>query len=95
MRGSGASAGRERALGLCEGLSKPGDFAHAMAAVVVTARTRLVVIGALGGKPLLLEAEAASIDGATRALQIIDGLYEVRRHMQIVTLRRALAEAGA
>jgi carbon-monoxide dehydrogenase medium subunit len=74
---------------------KPGDFAHAMAAVVLTAHSRRVVIGALGGKPLVLEGEAASIDGATRALQAMDGLDQVQRHMQLATVRRALAEADA
>ena len=54
-----------------------------------------MVIGALGGKPLLLEGEAASIDGAIHALQAMDGLDQVQRHMQLTALRRALAEAGA
>ena len=54
-----------------------------------------MVIGALGGKPLLLEGDAASIDGATRALQALDGLDQVQRHMQLAVLRRALAEAEA
>jgi aerobic carbon-monoxide dehydrogenase medium subunit len=81
--------------GYVKACRKPGDFAHAMAAVSLTARTRRVVIGALGRKPLLLEAEAASIDGATRALQAIDELDPVRRHMQLAVVRRALAEADA
>jgi hypothetical protein len=53
------------------------------------------VIGALGSMPLLLEREAASIGGVTRALETLDGLDHVQRHMQVVTARRALAEAGA
>jgi carbon-monoxide dehydrogenase medium subunit len=81
--------------GYVKACRKPGDFAHTMAAVLLTARTRRVVVGALGGKPLLLEREAASIDGAARALQALDGLDEVQRHMQLATLRRALAEADA
>ena len=81
--------------GYVKACRKPGDFAHAMAAVLLTARTRRVVVGALGGKPLLLEREAASIDGAARALQALDGLDQVQRHMQLATLRRALAEADA
>jgi carbon-monoxide dehydrogenase medium subunit len=79
--------------GYVKACRKPGDFAHAMAAVLLTPRTRRAVIGALGGRPLLLEDEAASVDGATRALQAIDGLDHVQRHMQLATLRRALAEA--
>ena len=75
--------------GYVKACRKPGDFAHAMAAVLLTARTRRIVIGALGGRPLLLEGEAASIDGA------MDELDNVRRQMQRVVLNRALAEAGA
>jgi aerobic carbon-monoxide dehydrogenase medium subunit len=81
--------------GYVKACRKPGDFAHAMAAVLLTAHSRRVVIGALGGKPLVLEGEAASIDGATRALQAMDGLDQVQRHMQLATVRRALAEADA
>lgn len=83
---SGARWGYEKA---CR---KPGDFAHAMAAVLVRDGHRRVVIGALGGKPLLLEGEASSVDGASQALQ---GLDPVHRHMQITLLRRALAKADA
>jgi carbon-monoxide dehydrogenase medium subunit len=79
--------------GYVKACRKPGDFAHAMTAVLLTARTRRAVIGALGGKPLLLENEAVSIDGGTRAVQAVDGLDQVERQMQIATLRRALAEA--
>jgi aerobic carbon-monoxide dehydrogenase medium subunit len=79
--------------GYVKACRKPGDFAHAMAAVLLTVRTRRAVIGALGGKPLLLESEGASIDGATHALQAMDGLDRVQRHMQLTTLRRALVEA--
>ena len=81
--------------GYVKACRKPGDFAHAMAAVVLSARGCRMVIGALGGKPLLLEGAAATIDGATRALRAMDGLDQVQRHMQITTLRRALAEAEA
>ena len=48
---------------------KPGDFAHAMAAVLLSGDRRRAVIGALGGKPLLLEGDDVSIAGATVALQ--------------------------
>jgi carbon-monoxide dehydrogenase medium subunit len=71
---------------------KPGDFAHAMAAVLLRGDGRRAVIGALGGKPLLLENEDASAEGATRALA---GLDPVQRHMQLAVLRRALAKAAA
>ena len=67
---------------------KPGDFAHAMAAVLLDGNTRRVVIGALGSKPLRLEGDDASIDGATHALQALE---PVQRHMQLAVLRRAFA----
>jgi aerobic carbon-monoxide dehydrogenase medium subunit len=72
---------------------KPGDFAHAMAAVLLTGNARRAVIGALGGKPLLLEGDAVSIDGATEALHAMSGLDAVQRRMQLVVLGRALARA--
>jgi carbon-monoxide dehydrogenase medium subunit len=81
--------------GYVKACRKPGDFAHAMSAVLCTERTRRVVIGALGGKPLLLQGDSASIDGAIGALQAIDGLDQMQRHMQLATLRQAMAEAGA
>jgi carbon-monoxide dehydrogenase medium subunit len=81
--------------GYVKACRKPGDFAHAMAAVLLTGQARRMVIGALGGKPLLLEAEAASIDGATRASRALHELDSVQRHMQIITLSRAIAEAEA
>ena len=71
---------------------KPGDFAHAMAAVLLRGDTRRVVIGALGGRPLLLQGDAASMDGAADALRALD---PVQRHMQLVVLRRAFARAAA
>jgi len=69
---------------------KPGDFAHAMAAVLIRGEQRRAVIGALGSKPLLLEGEAASVEGASHALRALD---PVQRHMQITLLRRALGKA--
>lgn len=71
---------------------KPGDFAHAMAAVLLRGDKRRAVIGALGGKPLLLEGEDASAEGAARALT---GLDLVQRHMQLAVLRRAAEQAEA
>jgi carbon-monoxide dehydrogenase medium subunit len=79
--------------GYVKACRKPGDFAHAMAAVLLSPRTRRIVIGALGGKPLLLRDGAATIEEAARALPVADDA--VSRQMRLVTLRRALAEAGA
>ena len=53
---------------------KPGDFAHAMAAVLLRGDTRRVVIGALGGRPLLLQGDAASMDGAARMRSACDSI---------------------
>jgi len=58
---------------------KPGEFAHAMAAVLIDAPRgiRRAVIGAIGGAPEVLEGDAPP-----------SGLHGV-------VLRRALAEASA
>jgi len=64
---------------------KPGEFAHAMAAVLVEKTRRRAAIGATGGAPLLLEGEAVSpqrLRGEGQALAA-------------VALARALLEAGA
>jgi hypothetical protein len=66
-----------------------------MAAVLLSAERRCAVIGALGGKPLLLEGDAASIAGATVALEAMSGLDVVQRRVQLAALRRALARAQA
>jgi carbon-monoxide dehydrogenase medium subunit len=64
---------------------KPGEFAHAMAAVLIDDGMRLV-IGATGGRPVLLRDEAA-IGPALAALD------PVAAHIQAVIARRALAQA--
>lgn len=73
---------------------KPGEFAHAMAAILLDGATRRGVIGATGGPPILLaDATEAAADAALAA----SGLDTIARHMQMVTFRRTLqrAEAGA
>ena len=81
--------------GYVKACRKPGDFAHAMAAVLLTPRARRLVLGALDGKPLLLENDAASLDGVTQALAAMDEPDEARRRMRLVTARRALTAAEA
>jgi aerobic carbon-monoxide dehydrogenase medium subunit len=76
--------------GYAKACRKPGDFPHAMAAALIAGSTRRLVIGALGGKPLVLSGAQASIDGALVALADFDA---VDRHMQRAVVRRALAEA--
>jgi carbon-monoxide dehydrogenase medium subunit len=74
---------------------KPGDFALAMAAVFLAHGRRRAVIGALGGKPVCLQDDAVSPNGAARVLDAISELDPVRRRMQLVVLDRALAKARA
>jgi carbon-monoxide dehydrogenase medium subunit len=78
--------------GFAKACRKPGDFAHAMSAVQIGGGYRRIVIGALDSKPLLLEGDCASVDGAAQALQALD---PVRRHMQLAVLRSALVRAEA
>lgn len=72
---------------------KPGEFAHAMAAVLVSPTGgRRLALGATGGPPILLLDEAASPAGAEAALDFQD---PVTRRIHIAAVRRALTEAGA
>jgi carbon-monoxide dehydrogenase medium subunit len=75
---------------------KPGEFAHAMAAVLDDSPrgVRRAVIGAAGGPPVVLEGDRVTPAAAEDALRTA-GLDAVARHMQVVALRRALAEAAA
>jgi carbon-monoxide dehydrogenase medium subunit len=73
--------------GYVKACRKPGEFAHAMAAVLIDGGLRLV-IGATGGRPILLRDEAGI--GAALA-----GLDPVVAHIQAVIARRALAQARA
>ena len=70
---------------------KPGEFAHAMAAVLDNpARGQCrAVIGAVGGAPLVLEGDNVTERAAEQAL-MASGLDAIGRHMQMVVLRRAL-----
>lgn len=71
---------------------KPGEFAHAVAAALIAGTTRRLVIGAMGGRPVVLLDEQASLEGARTALAALD---DVDRHMQLAVVRRVLQEAGA
>jgi aerobic carbon-monoxide dehydrogenase medium subunit len=74
---------------------KPGEFAHAMAAVLDDpARIRRAVIGAVGGPPVVLEGERVTPAAAEDALRDA-GLDAVARRMQAVALQRAITEAAA
>ncbi len=71
---------------------KPGEFAHAMAAVLAAGGRRRLVIGAVGGPPLVLLDEAATLAGADAALGFA-AATERRIHLEAAA--RALADAGA
>jgi len=74
---------------------KPGEFAHAMAAISIDeARgVRRAVIGAVGGAPIVLEGEAVAPRAAEQALAR-GGLDAVARHQQVVALQRAIERAA-
>jgi aerobic carbon-monoxide dehydrogenase medium subunit len=75
---------------------KPGEFAHAMAAVLDDRprAIRRAVIGAIGGAPVVLEGDRATPAAAEEALRAA-GLDAVARRMQAVALKRALDKAAA
>src|SRR5262249_18363291 len=75
---------------------KPGEFAHAMAAVLddPARSVRRAVIGAVGGPPVMLEGERGT-PAAAHDVRRDAGLDAVARRMQAVALQRALAEAAA
>ena len=74
---------------------KPGEFAHAMAAVLddPARGIRRAVIGAVGGPPVVLEGERVTPAAAEDALRAA-GLDAVARRMQAVALKRALEAAA-
>lgn len=67
---------------------KPGEFAHAMAAVLADRGVTRAVIGATGGAPIILEGPAMT------HMPDLPGLDPIDAHIQRVVLRRALAQAG-
>ncbi len=74
---------------------KPGEFAHAMAAVLTGPKPR-VVIGAMGGVPLLLEDEEAAPQSVASALRKhAASLDDVTRHMQLIAVKRAFERLAA
>jgi len=74
--------------GYVKACRKPGEFAHAMAAVLVNGGITRAVIGATGGAPIVLEGDAVTHAPALPGMDVVDA------HMQRVVLARAMAEAG-
>lgn len=69
---------------------KPGEFAHAMAAVFQSPATSRIIIGATGGRPLIFEnadATPATIDTALAATN--PNANPVTTHMQLIAVNRA------
>lgn len=77
--------------GVYKACRKPGEFAHAMAAVLIDGDRTRAVIGAVGGPPVVLDdTRPEAVDAALHG----SGLDAVSRHMQVVALRRALERAA-
>ena len=74
---------------------KPGEFAHAMAAMLDDPgrNLRRAVIGAVGGPPVVLDGARVAPEAAGEALRDA-GLGAVARRMQAVALTRALEAAA-
>jgi len=74
---------------------KPGEFAHAMAAVLIdpARNIRRAVIGAVGGPPIVLDGANLAPDVAECAL-LQSGLDAIGRKMQVVALRRAMEKVA-
>jgi carbon-monoxide dehydrogenase medium subunit len=96
--------------GYVKACRKPGEFAHALAAVLIDqeASTSRIVIGALDAAPIVL-ADAAGLFGgeltgnfdrrfdtaAADALLIKAGITDAAdRHIRVTVLRRAVDEAS-
>jgi carbon-monoxide dehydrogenase medium subunit len=80
----------DESFGYYKSCRKPGEFAHAMAAVFRAPDARRVVIGALGTIPVRLEgAEAEPAAIATALRSQAPGLDEIAMHMQLIAVKRA------
>ena len=97
--------------GYAKACRKPGEFAHAIAAVLIDpeAATARVVIGAIEAPPIVLSDASALFDGKITgrfqhefAASVADALLlkagvanAADRHIHVAILRRAIAEAAA
>jgi aerobic carbon-monoxide dehydrogenase medium subunit len=72
---------------------KPGEFAHAMAAVLIDGASHRAVIGAVGGRPIVLEGAGVAPEAVDAALRD-SGLDAIGRHLQVVAFHRALDQVG-
>ena len=77
---------------------KPGEFSHAIGAVLVDSErgVQRSVVGAIGGRPLLFRDDDASSANVDRALVTDSGRFDqIERQLHRVALRRAFAAAQA
>jgi carbon-monoxide dehydrogenase medium subunit len=74
--------------GYVKACRKPGEFAHAMAAVLVDRGVTRAVIGAIGGPPIVLQGAAVMRSPDLPGLDMVDA------HLQRVVLGRAMTQAG-
>ncbi|HQT62890.1 MAG: hypothetical protein B7Z75_07770 [Acidocella sp. 20-57-95] len=75
---------------------KPGEFAHAMAAVLQMKKTTRVVIGAMGAIPLIFEGDEATLQSIAPAFTArAGGIDDVTRHMQLIAVKRAFEKLSA
>jgi carbon-monoxide dehydrogenase medium subunit len=74
--------------GYVKAFRKPGEFAYAMAAVLVDRDVKRAVIGAIGGPPIVLEGAAVTRTPDLPGLDVVDA------HLQRVVLGRAMTQAG-
>jgi carbon-monoxide dehydrogenase medium subunit len=82
--------GGEQKFGYYKACRKRGEFAHAMAAILQTGTKNRIVIGAMGGIPLVfedIEAEPKTI--ASALIARMPALDDVSRHMQLIAVKRA------
>ena len=72
---------------------KTGEFAHALAAVVVdpTRRSARVVMGATDGAPIVLDGEAARLDPAGAVAAAAPGFDDYAIQVHAAAVRRAIA----
>jgi carbon-monoxide dehydrogenase medium subunit len=77
---------------------KPGEFAHAMAAVLEDPARgfRRIAIGAMGGPPLVFEGDLASPESLAKNFRAHAGeLDEIAQHMHLIAIKRAFERVAA
>jgi carbon-monoxide dehydrogenase medium subunit len=82
--------GPDARFGYYKACRKPGEFAHAMAAVYHSPHINRIIIGATGGIPLIFENSEAAPDTIDTALAARTPQSDpVTTHMQLIAVNRA------